>query len=410
MWIDFVAPPFAGHLFPTLDLATQLRARGIERTRVISTSDSVATIQACGHEAVELLPGREAEVWAIANTPARAGLHPLRLYAQFRANMALMADIATQLRALWTVERPDLVIADFTVPVAGHVAQQMGIRWWTSLVSICALETRSGTPSYLGGWTPRDDAFGRLRDAIGRSVIHLFKLGVGAIFRRELAALGFDRVYRDDRSEAAYSNECILGIGMREFEFDRDDWPRALHFIGPLTGTPPFPHTPPQFDERPAILITLGTHLPWARARAMALMEDVATRMPDCLFHFALGQPGSTHAESRDNLRILGFFPYDDFLPRYAAAIHHGGTGILYSCIKAGVPQLVWPHDYDQHDHAARIVARGLGLRLAPRADAIVRDLRRLLADGAPRIREFREAAEQYDPADWVLSHADVRL
>src|SRR5262249_37594034 len=144
MLIDFVAPPFAGHLFPTLDLATQLRARGVTSTRVISTSDVAATIRNCGHEAIELLPGREAEVWAIANTTARAGLHPLRMYQQFRANMALMAGVATQLRELWTTQRPDLVIADFTVPVAGRTAQELGIPWWTSMVSICALETRTG--------------------------------------------------------------------------------------------------------------------------------------------------------------------------------------------------------------------------------------------------------------------------
>ena len=65
------------------------------------------------------------------------------------------------------------------------------------------------------------------------------------------------------------------------------------------------------------------------------------------------------------------------YLARYGAAIVHGGTGITYSCIQAGVPMLVWPHDFDQHDHAARIVDRGLGLRL--RASSVVDDLRRLL-------------------------------
>jgi UDP:flavonoid glycosyltransferase YjiC (YdhE family) len=403
--IDFVAPPFAGHLFPVLDLATQLRRRGLTSIRVISTSDTAETIRACGLTAVELLPGREREVWAIANTTARAGLHPLRLYQQFRANMALMADVAAQLRTLWSTERPDVVIADFTVPVAGAVAMELGISWWTSMVSICAIETRTGTPSYLGGWMPRADAFGRMRDVIGRKVIHLFKLGVAATFRKRLAALHFPAVYRHDGTEAAYSPQCILGIGMREFELDRDDWPPALRFIGPLTGTPPFAYTPPDFpDGKPAILVTLGTHLPWAREQAAALMEEVAAQMPDCVFHFAMGKPGSTFQESRGNLHFHGFFPYDDYLPRYAASINHAGTGIVYSCIKAGVPQLVWPHDYDQYDHAARVVARGIGLRLKPARDAIVRDLRRLLTDESirARVREFQERAARYDAAGWV--------
>src|SRR5262249_26380617 len=138
---------------------------------------------------------------------------------------------------------------------------------------------------------------------------------------------------------------------------------------------------------------------------------DVAAQMPDCLFHFAMGQPGSMEAHARGNVRVYGFFPYDDYVPRYAAAIHHGGTGILYSCIKAGVPQLVWPHDYDQHDHAARIVARGIGLRLTPKRDAVVRDLGRLLSDETlrTRVRQFRELAAQYDPAGWVMEHVGVR-
>lgn len=407
MWndtkIDFVAPPFAGHLFPTLDLAGQLRQRGATATRVISTSDVQETIRSGGHEAVELLPGRAEEVWAIANTTARAGLHPLRMYRQFRANMALMGDVAAQLRALWTAQRPDLVIADFTVPVAGAVAVELGIPWWTSMVSICALETRTDTPSYLGGWMPRDDLFGRARDAAGRAVIRLFKLGVGRIFRRELAALHIDGVYRADGTEAAYSPQCILGIGMREFELDRADWPSALHFIGPLTGTPPFPHTPPDFlDDRPAILVTLGTHLPWARDRALALMQDVAARMPDCVFHFTYGGQAPPPVRS-SNLTVYRFLPYDDYLPRYRAAVTHAGTGIVYSCIKAGIPQLVWPQDYDQHDHAARVVSRGLGLRLHPRR--VVEDLRRLLSDDAmhARVAQFRGLAAQYDPAGWVI-------
>ncbi len=393
MKIDFVAPPYAGHLYPLLELAGYLRDHGYASLRVASTADVADVIRLCGLEPIALLPGRTDEVWAIANTESRTGFHPLRLYRQFRANMALMGDFAAELRATWSRDRPDLVIADFTVPFAGLVARSMGIRWWTAIATPCAIETKTGTPAYLGGWTPRATLAGRARDALGRMAITLFKRGVATLFRSQLRAIGLRSAYRDDGTEAAYSDERILAFGMRELEFARD-WPETVHFAGPLTANPPFPHTPPLFPGgKPAILVTLGTHLGWARGRAETLMNEVAAAMPDCVFHFAMSH--------RD-----GFIPYDRYLPRYRAAVIHGGTGIMYACIKSGVPMLVWPHDYDQFDHAARIVARGLGLRLRPRAADVVASLRRLLDDESihARVREFQQLAAHYNAGEHVLA------
>jgi UDP:flavonoid glycosyltransferase YjiC (YdhE family) len=410
--IDLVAPPFAGHLFPVLDLAVALRREGVGNPRVLSTRDAAEAIRLCDLNAVELLPGREDRVRAIADTSERVGFHPMRLYRQLRMNLALMGDLRDQLRRLWQEHRPDLVIADLGVPIAGLLAQNLGIPWWTSMPSPCAIETMRGTPAYLGGWSPREDLVGRVRDAVGRRLIRGFKRGVAALVAQDLEALDFSGIYRADGSEAIYSPERILGLGMREFEFDRD-WPRAFEFIGPLTGGPPFPHSPPTFTPgRPCILVTLGTHLPWAREHAVNLIEQMAGEMADCDFHFSRGQPGSLAREERGNLHDYGFIPYDPYLPRYAAAVMHGGTGITYGCIRAAVPMLVWPHDYDQYDHAARILARGLGLRLRPSPARAVPALRRLLEDEAmrSRLREFQELSRSYDAGSRVATLVQERI
>ena len=395
-----------------LDLAVALRREGLCDPRILSTRDAAEAIRLCGLTAVELLPGREDRVRAIADTSERVGFHPMRLYRQLRMNLALMGDLRDQLRRLWQEHRPDLVIADLGVPIAGLLARSLGIAWWTSMPSPCVVETRSATPAYLGGWAPRGDLVGRVRDALGRRLIRGFKRGVAALIARDLKALDFPGLYRADGSEAVYSPECILGLGMREFEFERD-WPRAFEFVGPLTGGPPFPHTAPLFTPgRPCILVTLGTHLPWARERAANLIEQMAGEMPDCDFHFSLGQPGSLAREQRGNVHHHGFIPYDAYLPRYAAAVIHGGTGITYSCIRAAVPMLVWPHDYDQHDHAARIVDRGLGLRLRPSPARAVPALRRLLEDETlrSRVREFQEISRSYDAGRRVATLVQERV
>ncbi len=146
--------------------------------------------------------------------------------------------------------------------------------------------------------------------------------------------------------------------------------------------------------------------------RAAGLIEQVAGEMPDCDFHFALGQPGSIAREERGNVHYYGFIPYDEYLPRYAAAVIHGGTGISYSCIQAATPMLVWPHDYDQYDHAARIVGRGLGVRLRPNCAEVVRGLRRLLEDETlrTRVREFQGLSRAYDAGRWVSAALRERI
>lgn len=402
--IDFAAPPFAGHLFPLLELAGYLRAQGMSRLRVLTTSDGAATARRCGLSAVDLLPGCEAQVWAIADPGRRVGSDPRRLLGQFRANLALMGGLRDQLRGLWQAGRPDLVIADFTVPVAGLLARGLGVPWWTSMPTPCALETRTGTPAYLGGWSPRADRWGRLRDVGGRALVRLFKRAVAALFRRELRALGLPGAYRPDGLEAAYSPECILGLGMRELEFERD-WPPALHFIGPLTAAPPLPAPEPVFAAgKRHVLVSLGTHLEWAKGRAAALVTAAARDTPDLVWHFSWGRPGSAERRVLGNLHFYGHVPYDRHLARYAAAVIHGGTGVTYACIEAGVPMLVWPQDYDQFDHAARVVGRGLGLRLRPGRAGLLAGVRHLLADEG--IREcgvrFRALAAGYDARLWV--------
>jgi UDP:flavonoid glycosyltransferase YjiC (YdhE family) len=63
--------------------------------------------------------------------------------------------------------------------------------------------------------------------------------------------------------------------------------------------------------------------------------------------------------------------------------ITHGGHGTLMKALAAGVPVLVLPMGRDQLDNAARLTARGAGLRLRPSAKPgdIAAAVRTLLQD-----------------------------
>ncbi len=413
--IEFVAPPFAGHLFPLLQLAQQLREDGYQQLQFCSTPEARTAVELCGFALVPFLQGASHRVFEISDTPKRVGSNPFRLLRQLRINLSLMDLFREELRQHWLKSRPDLIIADMTVPIAGLLAQAMGIRWWTSMPTPCAAETRDGTPSYLGGWMPRRGLVARTRDAMGWSLIRSFKRSMHYLFRNRLQRLGIDRVYREDGFETIYSNDTILALGIREFEFTRT-WPQALVFTGPLTRSPPYPSAPPEFIEgRRHVLVSLGTHLWWAKDGVRQLMRQVARTMPDHVFHFTLGKADAHPKVIDGNFHTYNYISYECHMHRYQLAIHHGGTGVTYSSLSHGIPALAWPQDYDQFDHTARLVHHGLGLRCRPQVSTIVQDLQRLASDQTihENVRRLQKVIHSYRAANVVterlhLSHPRV--
>jgi vancomycin aglycone glucosyltransferase len=63
----------------------------------------------------------------------------------------------------------------------------------------------------------------------------------------------------------------------------------------------------------------------------------------------------------------VGPVSHGALLPRVAAVVHHGGAGTTHAALRAGVPQVVVPHLFDQFDFARRVHALGVGPAPLPR-------------------------------------------
>jgi len=362
MRIDLIAPPYSGHLHPVLAMACELAAQ--HEVRVLSTPSAMPQIARAGLAGVPLLDeAAERRLDAISDPRHAVRSHPLRMHRQLRGALDVMAGFADALQALYAdpATRPGLLIADFTVPAAGAVAQALGIRWWTSLPSPCVLESPDGPPAYMGGLSPAGHAGARLHHALARWAIRTFKRTVHRIHRGRMTALGLSRLYRDDGSEAVYSPQRILALGVEALEFPRT-WPSALRFVGPRLPAPGH-DTPwlaaraaPRFVEgRRHVLVTLGTHLRWAKNGFDAHLRALAAAMPDVEFHFTDGDAAAGHHDHAGNHQRLAYVDYARWIGRYDLVVHHGGAGILYQCLAAARPAIVCPQDYDQFDHAARL-------------------------------------------------------
>lgn len=82
-------------------------------------------------------------------------------------------------------------------------------------------------------------------------------------------------------------------------------------------------------------------------------------------------------------LRAERYLPFHWLLPRARALVHHGGIGSCAQALRAGIPQLVAPHAYDQFDNAMRLERLGVGQGLPRGArglEAMASALQTLLA------------------------------
>lgn len=402
MRVLFVAPPFAGHLDRLVPLMQAAQGAG-HAVKVLTGHARLAFLRAQGIEAAappSLPPGALEHV---AEGFGRIDGRPLAGLAQLRANLALVAPLNHGLCDEIDMWRADVLVADSVALMAGPAARRRCIPWITTLASPLSLHTPAGTPAFCGGWSPPDSWPGRLRDGLGRLGHRALREAVFALVRRQLPA-ELRRPFRADGTEAIYSPHAILGFGMAELEFPRV-WPPAFEMIGPLASAPsldPAMDLPP---NRRRIFATLGTHLPWARARWQAGLEDLALARPDWLIVASEGRmEGDTTSRGRaPNLRVVPRLDYARDLPLFDAVVHHGGTGIAYSAIAAGLPSLVVPHDFDQFDMAARIAWHGLGLRARTLVGA-AGQLDRLFDSDWPALRRFQAAAAAYDPKACFLA------
>ena len=364
--IDVISVPFSGHLFPTLTLVKPLLEDPRFQIRVITGFQKKALVERIGFDCLALFPDRPTVMEDIANTSKQANL--FIMYQQLMANSRLLPEVFDEINRIWNSEgKPDLVIADFVAAPAGMLADRLEIPWITTIPSPVAIESRTTTPAYLGGWKPHQGIFYKWRDALGRQVIRLAKKVGLALVKKNLVTLADFKLYREDGTEAVYSPYSILALGMKELEF-RDDFPPQLKWVGyRCLSFDRLPQEQKQYltTSKKRVFVTCGTHLKWEKEQMVELAKILSQEYPDYVFYVTLGDSAGLEHTPRilsENLLIFDYLPYSDVLDQMDFAIHHAGAGILMGCIKKGIPSLILPQDYDQFDNAVRAELFQIGL------------------------------------------------
>jgi UDP:flavonoid glycosyltransferase YjiC (YdhE family) len=225
----------------------------------------------------------------------------------------------------------------------------------------------------------------RARDAVlARVLARTFTPGMKALnaARAELGLAPhtgpYDQVANADR---------VLVLTAPEWDFAGDaPLPPNVRFCGPAGVTA----RGGEKDDPPLVLASFSTTFMDQRdllARAIEALGDLPVR------GLVTTGPSVDPARlpARGNVEVRDFVPHADVLPRASLVVTHAGLGTVHAALAHGVPLVCVPGGRDQNDVAARVVARGAGVRTSKRKlrPAIERALADpSLAAGAQRMAE----------------------
>ena len=406
--IDVVVVPLSGHLYPTMNLLIPLLNNPRYEIRLFTGLQKKAVADAAGFNVVPILENHIEDFERAANNDQQLGI--ISAYHQLSASIDLINLVSDQLLEEWQKNRPDIVITDFITLSGGLVANQLGIPWISTMATQFAIETTDGPPCFFGGLGSPKNRWQVSVQFLGRKATRLVKRIVSFSFRDSLKRYNF-KLYNQLGHETIYSPYSILGIGMKEVELKKG-FPEHYKWVGPsgasVEAGEDYPLDLSPFMERKKVLMTCGTQLAWAKENLIYQAKQLAKAHPDCHFFVTRGVGGEAFQCEKlmENLSLVSYLPYKEYIPQMDYVIHHGGAGIFYQCIIYGKPALILPHDYDQFDYAVRGVEAGIAFTAKrDNSEAIGQAFEKLLAiENWPELETLRQAAQSYHPTEILES------
>ncbi|MEU0529750.1 glycosyltransferase [Amycolatopsis tolypomycina] len=347
-----VVPPLAGHVAPLRGVAAALVRRG----------HSVAWCGPCPELSTlvsgRVFPAGDSGPFAVAlRPPGLRGFAALKYL--WESYLVPLADaMVPGVAAAVTAFAPDVVVVDQQAMAGALVAARCGLPWATSASTSTELADPLGALPKIASWVAQLQAGLRARHGV---------------------------VVGDLR----FSPHLVLAFTTRALAGD-SRWPVA--YVGPVPAPAAGEWSP--VDDRPLVVVTLGTSNATAGGRFLAESLDALAAMP-AVQGLVVDPSGALVSGTVGLARRI---PQVAVFARASVVVCHGGHNTVCEALAAGVPLVVAPIRDDQSMLAQQVVAAGAGVRIRfDRAKAA--DIRTAIesapdfADGAARIRESFEAA-----------------
>lgn len=307
-----------GHVIPTLGVASELRRRGHRVSYAVNAS-LARGVTRCGARAVVFEP-METRTRVCQQTARSDGTHDFRLdnveLTSLLADLSVRRteDSVAQLSELYKDDRPDLVIHDDCLDIAGKT---LALRWGVKRVfHLPHLLTRE-----MAGHVPEDDEF---------------------------VLVPLPRFFNEDAEfDARFKVVGFIPEGRREFfgPWEPDELNGPTILVSPTTGLLPQ-------IEFCKLVIRAFEGQPWRVVLSLPTLDPVSAIDP------------ATMPELPDNFRVNLTASNLDILEGASLFIGSGGVGSTLEALYCGVPALLIPFAEGLYTVAGRVAALGLGASL----------------------------------------------
>ncbi|WP_412068895.1 glycosyltransferase [Rubrivirga sp. IMCC43871] len=284
-------------------------------------------------------------------------------------------------------EPADAIVTDWLLPVGIAVGEARRIPT-AVLVHCVQMRPAPGRPPM--GLAPMRGPLGRLRDAVlGKVAEGLFD-GFLPAYNTVRARRGLDPLaHAMDQYDRA---DRVLVQTSAAFDFPGQPDPDNVAYVGPVLDAPDWAEgawqSPwPEGDGRPLVVVSLSSTFQNQRDEIQAAMTALGGLDVRGLVTLGPAMVGEAF-DVPDNVVAVDRAPHDVVLPHAAAMVTHGGHGSTIRALAHGVPVVVLPMGRDQDATAARVAARGVGLKAKATPAKIAAAVRRVLTEPA-----FRDAA-----------------
>ena len=397
-----------GNIPLILPIAAQLVARGhnvrvlagpgVRRDRLPISGRFTERIAATG---ASLIPFQEPETHPLEGIPPSRGIvrgwTPPPYESEFqRARVVLWSpawadNVAGELRR----EPADVVAADFELFGALAAAEAAGVPA-AALMHNVPWRPTPGTPPRRPGFLPARGPIDRLRDAVGNAIIErVWVRDALPAHNRARGRLGL----RPMRSpfEPYDAAARVLVLTSRAFDFAPRRLLPNVRYVGTPFDDAEVPSStwqPPGSpgETRPLVLVSLST-MAQGQATVMHRVLAAVASLPARVVVTLGPSLDASQFTAPPNVTLETFVPHAAVLPHVSAVVTQCGLGTTMKALAHQIPLICMPLVGDQLDNAARVVARGAGVRLErdASADRIQAAIRQILdepsfRDGARRL------------------------
>ncbi|WP_405059338.1 glycosyltransferase [Kribbella sp. NBC_01505] len=313
-----VVPPLTGHVTPLRAVAAELRANGHE---VAWCGPEPTTSELVGEP---VYPAGDARPFAVELRPAELRGFAALKYLWQNYLIPLADEMVPGVRAAVEDFAPHVVVADQQAFAGAVVATELGIPWATS----ASTSTELAEPAFpkIAAWI------------------------TGLLY--ELC-----RRYDVPELDLRFSPHLILAFTTRELAGPPAP-DLAVQYVGaPVTDPPKVDFPWDRLDERPLVVITLGTANAAAGRRFVSEGVAALASMREVQGVVAGDVPS-------DDVIVADRIPQVELLRRAAVVVCHGGQNTVSESLRAGVPLVVAPIRDDQSMLAQQVVATGAGVRV----------------------------------------------